>query len=264
MIERIEGLPAGVVGLTATGEITKQDYELVVVPLFDAMRAKGEPIRFLFHFPAHFTHFTASAAWEDVKLGLRNLRLIERCAIVTDTKWLRVATRAMGFVVPTRIRTYDEDDMDEALEWLAAKGEGSTLTHHLLENRGVLVLEPHDELHVEDFDRIASLVDPWIEEGILRGIVVHVHHFPGWEDMAGMFQHFKFVREHHRKVERVALAVDGTMAKLGQSLGRHFVKAEIRRFDFDDLDRAIDWASGDELGILGEQVTVEDGEPLAT
>jgi len=264
MIERIQGLSAGVVGLRATGEVTKQDYEQVVVPLFDAMHAKGDPIRFLFHFPEPFTNFTASAAWEDAKVGLRNMRLIKRCAVVTDTKWLHVATRAMGLVMPTRMRTFGEDDMDEALEWLAAKGEGSTLTHHLLENRGVLVLEPHGELHVEDFDRIASLVDPWIEEGILRGIVIHVPHFPGWEDMAGMFQHFKFIREHHRKVERVALAVDGTMAKLGGSLGRHFVKAEVRRFDFDDLDAAIDWASGDELGILGEQAVSEDGGALAT
>ncbi|MFT5079694.1 MAG: hypothetical protein ACI84E_000336 [Planctomycetota bacterium] len=63
MIERIEGLPAGVVGLRATGEVTKQDYELAVVPLFDALRAEGEPIRLLFHFQR------TSAVSPPVRLG---------------------------------------------------------------------------------------------------------------------------------------------------------------------------------------------------
>lgn len=263
MIERIEKLPAGVVGLRATGEVTKQDYELVVEPLFDALRAKGEPIRLLFHFPEDFRSFTAGAAWEDTKLGLRNMRLIERCAVVSDTKWLRAATRAMGVVIPTRLRTFDEDDMDEALAWLGAKGETSTLTHRRLENRGVLVLEPNDELHIEDFDHMASLVDPWIEEGDLAGIVIHAEDFPGWEDLAGMLTHLKFVREHHKKIPRVALAIDGVMAKAGPALAKHFVQAEIRHFAYDQLHAAIEWASGDELGILGEQLGVEEDKPVA-
>lgn len=254
MIERLEGLPKGVVGLRATGEVTKEDYDRTVVPLFEAMRAEGAPFRILFHFPGQFDGFTAGAAWEDAKLGLRNLRLIERCAVVSESKWLRAGTRAMGLVVPTRLRTFDEGELDAALKWLAAKGEGSSLTHQVFDDRGVLVLEPHAELHVEDFDRIASLVDPWIETGRLRGIVIHVRHFPGWEGLGGMIQHFKFVRDHHRKVGRVALAVDGVIAKLGPALGRHFVEAELRHFDFDDLDQAVAWASGSGDGATGEPV----------
>ncbi len=126
----------------------------------------------------------------------------------------------------------------------------------------MLVLEPHDELHMEDFDRMAALVDPWIEEGDLSGIVVHAERFPGWDDLAGMLQHLKFVRQHHRKVPRVALAVDGAMAKAGPILARHFVKAELRRFDFDQVEAAIDWASGDDLGILGEHIAVEEDQPV--
>ena len=263
MIERMEGLPAGVVGLRATGEVTKLDYELVVVPLFDELRAKGERIHMLFLFPDGFHSFTAGAAWEDTKLGLRHMRLLRRCAVVSDTTWLRATCRAMSVVVPTRLRVFEEGDLDEAIAWLAAKGERSTLTHHTLQNRGVLVLEPHDELHVEDFDRIASLVDPWIEQGDLAGVVVHTEHFPGWEDLAGMIQHLKFVRAHHRQVPRVALAIDGAMAKLGPALARHFVKAELRRFEHHDLDAAIDWVSGDDLGILGEQITLEEEQPIA-
>ncbi|MDF1800464.1 MAG: STAS/SEC14 domain-containing protein [Planctomycetota bacterium] len=258
----MQGLPAGVVGLRATGEVTKLDYERVVLPLFDELRAEGDPIHLLFHFPDGFRSFSAGAAWEDTKLGLRHMRLLRRCAVVSDTTWLRTACSAMAIVMPTRLRVFEEDDLDEALDWLAAKGAGSSLTHRSLEDRGVLVLEPHDELHVEDFDRIASLVDPWIEQGDLAGIVIYAEEFPGWEDLAGMIGHLKFVRAHHRQVPRVALAVNGTMAKLGPALARHFVKAELRRFEYEDLDAAIAWVAGDDRGSPGEPLPRGEEQPV--
>lgn len=244
MIERIQGLPAHIAGLRATGEVTQRDYQDVVEPLLDELRATGEPIRLLFHFPAEFKRFTAAAAWEDTKVGLRNLRLWERCAVVTDTAWLRVATQAMAVFVPTMMRCFEDDDFDEALAWLAATGDTSSLTHRALHECGVLVLEPHDELHMEDIDRITHLIDPWIEAGGLKGLVVHAKHFPGWEDLGGMVEHIKLVRAHHKRIPRVALAIDGRVAKLGEALGKHFIKAEIKRFDFADVDAAIDWAAG--------------------
>lgn len=46
-------------------------------------------------------------------------------------------------------------------------------------------------------------------------VVVHAHEFPGGrENVAGMLHHFRFVRDHHRAVRRVALAADGTVADL--------------------------------------------------
>jgi hypothetical protein len=52
------------------------------------------------------------------------------------------------------------------------------------------------------------------------------------------------VRDHHRRVRRVALAADTKLADLVPRLAEHFVKAEIRHFDYDDLDDAVAWAAG--------------------
>lgn len=54
----------------------------------------------------------------------------------------------------------------------------------------------------------------------------------------------QFVRDYHRKVHRIALAVDGTLAALAPRLRAHFVRAEIKTFAFDQLDAAITWAAG--------------------
>lgn len=66
--------------------------------------------------------------------------------------------------------------------------------------------------------------------------------FPDEENIGGFLRHVRFVRDHHRKVERIALAVDGRLASLGPRLARHFVEAEVKSFEYDELEPAIAWA----------------------
>jgi hypothetical protein len=51
-----------------------------------------------------------------------------------------------------------------------------------------------------------------------------------------------FVREHHRQVRRVALAVDGVLPSLAPAVAGHLVAPEVRHFAYDALDDAVAWA----------------------
>ena len=113
----------------------------------------------------------------------------------------------------------------------------------MLEDQGVLLLEPEAPLTADDFAAVSRDVDPWIEkQGQLQGIVIRAHAFPGWDDLAGLLSHVRFVRDHHRKVRRVALAVDAALLDLAASVTRHFVAAEVKRFHYDELEEALAWA----------------------
>jgi hypothetical protein len=176
-------------------------------------------------------------------VGVRYLRLFERCAIVSDHDWIRRTSRAMGLLMPCPVRVLHVAERQQAIDWLAAPADGR-LAHRVLADRGVLVIEPNGPLGAEDFDALAAVVDPWIEQaGALRGIVVHARAFPGWQNFGSFIRHVRFVREHHRKARRVALAVDGKVAELVPTFADVFVSAEIRRFAYDDEERAITWAS---------------------
>ena len=61
---------------------------------------------------------------------------------------------------------------------------------------------------------------------------------------ASLTHHLRFVLAHHRRVEKVALAVDGTMASIGAAVASRVLHAEVRRFPATDVDAAIAWASG--------------------
>jgi len=245
MLELIPDLPAGIDGLRATGAVSKGDYDRVVAPLLERARREGRRIRLLYHFPPEFESFTPGGMWEDASLGLRHLRLLERCAVVSDRSWILLATRAFATLLPCPTRTFRDAEWNEALAWLGAPVTAPHLEHRLIEERGVLLVQPHGPLGPEDFDAIALTVDPWIESGReLNGLVVHVRAFPGWESIGGFVRHVQFVRDHHRKIRRVALAADGRLAKLAPALVETFVAAEVRHFAADEVDRAIEWAGG--------------------
>jgi hypothetical protein len=262
MLERIQDLPDELIGIRATGKVTRDDYQEVVVPALEEARREGRRIRFLFHFAPGFEGFTPGAAWEDLRVGWRYLRLFERCAVVSDTDWIGTAARAAGAVMPCPVGVFPEAEREQALEWLRGPTE-SSLDYRLLQDRGVLVVEPRANLSAEDFDALEAAVDDWLETtgSRLQGLVVHAREFPGWENLGSTLRHVRFVRDHHRLIRRVAFASDSKLFAVAPSLADHFLEAEIERFDADALDEAIQWASG---GATGRETSVASFEPPAT
>jgi hypothetical protein len=130
------------------------------------------------------------------------------------------------------------------VEWLQSLPEHAAITHRLLPAAGVIVVEVNQALRAQDFDELGLTADAWIEgHGELNGLVIHARAFPGWENLGSLVRHIRFARDHHKKIRRVALAVDGALATVASRLGEHFVKAEVKHFSYDALDAAITWAS---------------------
>lgn len=116
------------------------------------------------------------------------------------------------------------------------------IRHELLEDDGVVTVSPEGKLEEEDFKRLAATVDPFIERnGKLNGILIYTESFPGWKDFDGLLSHLRFVKDHHRKIGKVALVTDSKAAAVAESLAKHFVSAEIKHFEFTEKDQALGW-----------------------
>ena len=119
------------------------------------------------------------------------------------------------------------------------------LQHELLPDRGVLIARPRGPLSREDFSALAADADAYIEaHDALKGLVICAEKFPGWEDLEGFVAHFRFVRDHHRRIARVAFVSDSDVLTLLPRLASHFVSAEVRHFRASDEEDAVAWASG--------------------
>lgn len=242
MIEVMTDLPDRVLGLKATGQVSAQDYKTVLVPAVEEKLRKQKKARLLYLLGDDFEGFTGGAAWEDAKVGMKHLTSFERVAVVTDADWIEGIIKAFGFALPGEVRVFDDDDLDEARLWICESPSPGHLRFELLEEQGVLIMEPNGELEAADFDRLRARLDPYLEDaGTLDGLMIVAEHFPGWDDFAALISHVRFVRDHHEKIGRVALVTSDRLVSAIPRLASRFVAAEIRAFPMHDRDEALLW-----------------------
>lgn len=121
MLKLIAGLSEGVVGVEAVGEVTGDDYERVLIPAVEHALAGRAKIRLLYQIGREFTGFTAGALWDDAKIGLHHWKAFEKCAVVSEVKWIRDSVSLFRVIYPFPVKTFRNDQVAEAKAWLAEK-----------------------------------------------------------------------------------------------------------------------------------------------
>ena len=106
----------------------------------------------------------------------------------------------------------------------------------------ILHVQPKSPIEQDDFVKIAKAVDPHIEAtGSLVGVIIEAPAFPGWESFRAMVNHFRFVRDHHRRVKRIAVVTVSHVGDIAEHLASHFVSAEIKHFPAGQIEAARQW-----------------------
>jgi hypothetical protein len=122
MVERIEGMPAGTIGFSAEGRLTRDDYKDVLEPALKEA-VDGGQVRMLFRF-TDFQGLEPGAWFEDAKtglgLGFGHRSAWKRSAIVTDVEWAAKAFRIFAWMTPGEVEVYGLDGLEEAKSWVAA------------------------------------------------------------------------------------------------------------------------------------------------
>jgi hypothetical protein len=119
---------------------------------------------------------------------------------------------------------------------------------HLDTERSILHVRPKSALEKNDFAALAGKVDPYIESsGGLRGLIVEAPSgFPGWDSFGALVAHIRFVRDHHKRVRKVAVVTDSAMGNVAEHLASHFVSAKIKHFPAGELEAARQWIASED------------------
>jgi hypothetical protein len=122
MVERMDDVPAGVIGLRASGKLTKADYTGVLEPaLKEAMDSGQARVVFVL---TDFDGLDLDATFEDIKTGLgvefAHRKEWKRLTLVTDVDWVARAMRMFAWAMPGELAVYDDlDKLEEAKSWAA-------------------------------------------------------------------------------------------------------------------------------------------------
>jgi SpoIIAA-like len=118
----MEEMPAGVIGVRASGKLTKDDYTGGLEPaLKDAMDSGEARVLFVL---TDFDGLELDATFEDLKTGLgvefAHRKDWKRLAVVTDVDWVASAMRMFAWAMPGELKVFDDlDELDEAKAWAA-------------------------------------------------------------------------------------------------------------------------------------------------
>jgi hypothetical protein len=115
MIEIINGLPANVIGFTATGRVTGAECQSVLLPVVARARKRHDRLRLYYELECRFP----GAAWEDLNIAPLQMQAWERVALVTDVSWVRHTVQALRFLIPAEIRVFPTLQAEEGRVWIA-------------------------------------------------------------------------------------------------------------------------------------------------
>ena len=120
MIEIMQGLPDNVIGINASGNVSKDDYQNVLIPALKEAIEKHDKIKIYYQFGENFIGMDFGAMWEDMWFGLGNINHWERIAVVTNVEWIKNSIGIFRFIVPCPIKVFTNTESTAALSWINA------------------------------------------------------------------------------------------------------------------------------------------------
>jgi hypothetical protein len=119
MLQLLTDLPDEVLAFSATGTVTAEDYETILIPKVAEKLAKYGKVRVLYHLGTQFDHFSWKAFWDDAKVGLAHWTQWEKIGVVTDVIWLRRMVKVFGWFMPNPVKIFHNDELELARDWIA-------------------------------------------------------------------------------------------------------------------------------------------------
>jgi hypothetical protein len=120
MISRLTNVPNNIVAFDASGEVTKEDFDKVVMPAVSELVGRTGELNYLMRISTPLSKFTAGAWFQDLLLGIKELTKWKRAAILSDSDALNKFTNIFSVIVPGEFKGFKKEEMDKAVSWVSA------------------------------------------------------------------------------------------------------------------------------------------------
>jgi hypothetical protein len=119
MIEFMDESTGKFVGIRASGKLTDTDYKEVLIPRLEKILKEEGKLDLLVYMDKDFAGWDLHGAWDDMTYGFGHAADFDKLAIVGGPDWIGWCIKACGFLFKGEVRTYPEDQLETAWEWVA-------------------------------------------------------------------------------------------------------------------------------------------------
>ncbi|WP_226649126.1 STAS/SEC14 domain-containing protein [Microbulbifer variabilis] len=102
--------------LRARGKLTHEDYQTMVPMLNSALAGVENPKIDCLMDASELEGWEPRAAWDDLKLGLSHGRDFNRVAVISDKRWMKIASKVGSWFIGGEYKVFDSED--SAMAWL--------------------------------------------------------------------------------------------------------------------------------------------------
>lgn len=120
MIQHIPDLPSNMVGFRSSGEVTKDDFEIVQQKVA-ALVEQTDKLNYLLYLDNSPADFTVGAWFQDALLGIKNITKWNRAAIISDSETVDNFTKVFSVLMPGEFKVFPKADYQTAINWTSEK-----------------------------------------------------------------------------------------------------------------------------------------------
>ncbi|MEZ5824565.1 MAG: STAS/SEC14 domain-containing protein [Geminicoccaceae bacterium] len=110
----------GVIELRISGRVTAERFERVVERM-EAFLERHQTVRIV-EVIESFEGMDLSLLFDDVLFSLRHMRRFSHVAVVTDLGWVERMSNAAAVILPSKVRVFPLDSLEEARSWIGRAG----------------------------------------------------------------------------------------------------------------------------------------------
>jgi len=101
-----------------------------------------------------------------------------------------------------------------------------------------------EKLNADDFRQIAPQIDSLISQHGKIRLLIDASGFNGWENIAAFENHAGFIKNHHQKIERIAVIAAHDWQHWVIGAVRMFLHPEVRAYDKSHEAEPLQWIVG--------------------
>ena len=117
MIEILPESSGNFLAVSATEQLTVDDYEKVFIPKLEELIRNYEKVRVLILFHDNFTGWEPGAMWDDARFGVRHKNDFEKIAIVGASSWIEWASKLGAHFMAGQLKSYASENFKDAINW---------------------------------------------------------------------------------------------------------------------------------------------------
>lgn len=196
-----------------------------------------------------FTFSAVSVELAHIPTMMKYIYGLDRIAVISDDDWIRTAARLESALLPGVVyQVYDEDEADAALAWITEASEQphAGAFHEIdLGDPKIAAYELTGRIDREQSERGVAMVRARLEDPDCTRLLLVITNWHGFDlDRLLSREVLNGKLEIARKLERYAIVGGPKWVRGYAEFTGAFVKADIKGFDLEDRQKAIDWLNG--------------------